>query len=367
MKAAEIATALVGVALVACAAAATQSWLDRHFLPSFFLPRPWYVLIETAVRVGIAAMGVLLAVPLRRPVARVVAGKPGQAVSVLAAVLLALCASELILRHVHLGPTEWLSSEEEPRRQPDARLGWVLTPSRVGRSVIGGRTIGYAIDKTGYRVRRVEEPADPAKPVLVFAGESVMFGEGLTWEESIPAEVGALLETPSVNLAVHGYSSDQIYMRLEQELPRFQRPVAVVTIFMTTLFGRNLDRDRPHLGVGLVWLAAEPQSRLGALAHVLVPYRADRTVDTGISVTRDVLRATVDLIRAHSATPLIVVPQFGPEDPAEQALRRRILDETLPYVLVPIDSDWRLAWDTHPNARAAHVIASAIAKRLADR
>jgi hypothetical protein len=31
---------------------------------------------------------------------------------------------------------------------------------------------------------------------------------------------------------------------------------------------------------------------------------------------------------------------------------------------VPLDPGWRLPWDRHPNARAAHVIAAAIAARL---
>jgi hypothetical protein len=364
MKTGEVIAAALGFALVLCAAAARQTWLDRHFLPSFFLPRHWYVLIETVVRVAIAIVGLLLAGPLRRPIARAVTRKPKETLSVIAAAVLAVVASEWILRHVHIGPTEWLSSEEEPRRRPDAHLGWVLEPSRTGHSEIGGRTVDYAIDAAGYRVRRVEEPVDPARPTLVFAGESVMFGEGLMWDETIPAQVARLLDTPSANLAVHGYSSDQIYLRLTEELPRFQRPVAVVSIFMTTLFGRNLDQDRPHLGEGLVRLPAQYQSRLGALSNLLVPFRADRTVDRGVRVTREVLHATADLARAHSAMPLILVPQFGPEDPAERALRQRILDDGIPYLLVPVDGDWRLAWDRHPNARAARVIARAVAARL---
>ena len=44
--------ALLGSALVVGALAANQAWLDRHFLPSFFLPREWYVSIETAVRLA---------------------------------------------------------------------------------------------------------------------------------------------------------------------------------------------------------------------------------------------------------------------------------------------------------------------------
>jgi hypothetical protein len=59
------------------------------------------------------------------------------------------------------------------------------------------------------------------------------------------------------------------------------------------------------------------------------------------------------------------VPHFGPEDEGERTLRRRILDETaLPYVWVEIDTAWRLPWDRHPNARAAHDIATAVAARL---
>jgi len=365
-RAVEAGIAAIGIALVACAVGARQTWLDRHFLPSFFLPRHWYVLIETVVRISLGAVGLLLAVVVRSRLACVIAKHPGDVVRIVVAIVLALAAGEWVMRHVHLGPTEWLSSEEEPRRLPDARLGWVLMPARTGRASIGGRGIDYAIDPAGYRVRRVDDPVDPARPTLVFAGESVMFGEGLEWDETIPAQVGERLGMPVANLAVHGYSSDQAYLRLEQELPRFQHPIAVVSLFMTSLFGRNLDEDRPHLGPGLVWLPAQTSTRLASLIHLIVPFRADRTVERGIGVTRAVLHATVSLARARGATPLIVVPQFGPEDRAGEALRRRVLDDELPYVLVVVDADWRLAWDRHPNARAAGVIADAIAARLRD-
>jgi hypothetical protein len=195
-----------------------------------------------------------------------------------------------------------------------------------------------------------------------------MFGEGLTYEESIPAQVGAMMGIQSANLAVHGYGNDQAYLRLETELPRFRRPVAVVSLFMTALFGRNLDQDRPHLGLGLVWLPAEHRSRLSSLAKLVVPYRADTTVERGVSVTREVLRATSELARARGATPLLVVLQFGHEEGPEQVLRRRILDDAnIPHVFVDIDSSWRLSWDRHPNARAAHAIATAIASELRGR
>ncbi len=76
----------------------------------------------------------------------------------------------------------------------------------------------------------------------------------------------------------------------------------------------------------------------------------------------------MDLASARGAVPLIVVPQFGPEDAAERMLRRRILDETgLSYLWVELDPHWRLPWNWHPDPRAAHAIAVAIAARLRGR
>jgi hypothetical protein len=234
--------------------------------------------------------------------------------------------------------------------------------------MVGGRAIDYAIDPAGYRVPRVDEPVDPERPTILFVGESVMFGEGLTWNQSVPAQVGAMMGVQCANLAVHGYSSDQAYLRLERELPRFRRPVAVVSLFMTALFGRNLDRNRPHLGPDLVWLPTVQRGRLASLAELLVPFRSTDTVERGITVTRQVLGATVILARARGATPLILVPQFGVEAPVERALRRRILDEAgLPYLWIEIDEGWRLSGDLHPNPQAAHAIATAVAARLQGR
>ena len=361
----ELAIALVGIALVIGAAGADQRWLDRHFLPSFYVPRLWYVRIETIVRLVTAASGAALALIVRRRLAQAMTRTPVQALNIAVAFVMALGASELVLRHVHLRSSEWLLPDEEPRRRPDPRLGWTLAPARTGHVDAGGRAVDYAIDPAGYRVRRADEPVDPGRPSVLFAGESIVFGEGLTWEESFPAQLGAMTGVQSVNLGVNGYGSDQAYLRLKNELPRFRHPVAVVSLFMTVLFGRNLDDDRPHLGPWLVWLPATPRSRLAALGRLFVPYRSDGDVERGVTLTRDVLRATLDLARARGATPVIVVPHLGPEDPIEAALRRRILDQGgFSYVWVEIDAAWHRPRDEHPDARGAQAIAAAIAAWL---
>lgn len=315
-----------------------------------------------------AILGAWLVLVARRAAGRFAERTPAGVLYIAAAVVLALGASELLLTHIHLRPAEWLSPNDEPRRQPDARLGWTWVPERTGHKNIGGRLVNYAIDRSGYRVSRIDEPVDPERPTILFTGESVMFGEGLMYSESIPAQVNAITNIQTANLAVHGYGNDQAYLRLEMELPRFRQPVAVVSLFMTALFGRNLDQDRPHLGPGLVWMPAEHRTRLSSLAKLVVPYRADTTVERGVVVTQEVLRATSELARTHGAMPLLVVLQFGHEAEPEQILRRRVLNHAnIPYIFVDIDSSWRLPWDRHPNARAARAIAAAIASELRDK
>ena len=353
---------LAGTALVLAAAAATQSWLDRHFLPSFLISRQAYVGIEMSVRVAFAICGFFLIFAARRVASLLTV----RALAIAAAALLALGAGELVLRTVRLRPAEWQAADEEPRRQPDSRVGWTFVPARTGYSLSGGRTIEYAFDASGYRVRRGGQAVDRERTSIVFAGESVMFGDGLAYDETVPAQVEAILGVQSVNMAVYGYSTDQMYLRLESELPRIRRPEAVVMLFMTALFGRNLDDDRPHLlRGGLVWRPAVQHGRLITLARLVVPFRRDATVENGIAATREVLSAAVNLSRSRGATPLIVVPQIGAEAEPERTLRRRILDDaSLPYVMVQLDPAWHVPWDRHPDAWAARVLAETSAERL---
>jgi hypothetical protein len=366
----EIAVVLIGIALLVCAFGADHQWLDRHFLPSFVVSRRLYVLAASLARVVTAALGVVLALVGRSHIGRLVARVPPctlitDTVPVLLAIALALGTSELVLRRTFGHAAEERPGDEEPLRRRDPRLGWVFVPSRTGHEKIGGRVVEYAFDAEGYRVRLADEPVDPERPTIVFTGESVMAGYGLNWDETVPAQVEAILGTQCANLAVNGFATDQAYLRLLAELPHFRRPVAVVSLFMPTLFDRNLDDDRPHLGPGLVWQPGVYQWRLAAIRDIMLPYRSSEAIERGISLTREVLRATVDLARARGALPLILVPEFTPEDPTEEVLRRRILDDAgLPYVWVKLDPSWHLPGDSHPDSRAAHAMAAAIAARL---
>ncbi|HEY3051953.1 MAG TPA: hypothetical protein VGK04_01040 [Thermoanaerobaculia bacterium] len=361
---AEIAVACIGCALLAGALAANQEWFDRHFLPAFFVSRAKYVRVELYARVATAVLGAV-ALVARRPIASAVAQNPARTLRVALAIVLAFGASELMLRQTYLRAAEEVPARKEPRRHLDSRLGWLFVPSRRGYQGNNGRLVEYAFDGRGYRVRRVDEPVDLERPSIVFTGESIMVGEKLHWEETIPAQTEKILGIQSANLAVSGFASDQAYLRLKAELPHFRQPVAVVSLFTPGIFDRNLDDDRPHLGTGLAWQPAAHRWRLATLLRRVVRYRSEETIEHGIGVTQEILRATAELARARGAVPLIVVPQFVPELPRERELRRRILDDAgLQYVWVDLDPSSRVWDDGHPDARAAHAIAVAIANRL---
>src|SRR5438067_5053846 len=341
----EIGIAFVGVVLFVFALLPNQRWLDHHFLPSFYTSRSRYVWIESIVRITIAAGGAVLALIVRRRLAKFIAHHPARALQITLAILLAFPATEFVLRtrHRRIAMAEEYPAEVEPSRQLDSRLGWVFVPSRAGHQTVGNRTVEYAIDSAGYRVRSVDEPVDPDRPTIVFTGESMMVGERLTWGESIPAQTGAILGLQGANVAVSGFANDQAYLRLQAELSHFRRPVAVVTMFAPLLFDRNLNDDRPHLGPGLVWLPARNRWRLATIFKFLVPYRSDEAIERGVFVTREVLRSTIDLARARGALPIIVVPQFTPEESEEREIRSRVLDEAgLTYVWVELDGSWRV-------------------------
>ena len=362
---------LVGIALIALAAIANHSWFLRHFLPTFFAPFEIYEIGVQLGRVALAGSGILLVVSLRPRLGRTAARRsPRQLASALARVLLAavlaLGMSEWALRHTVFGlAAEETPPQVEPKRQRDPWLGWTHAPGRTGRELSGTRVIEYSMDANGYRVRSANDKIDFHRPSILFAGESIMVGHGLTWDESVPGQVQKLLGIQTANLAVEGFATDQAYLRLAAELPRFRRPVAVVALFTPSLFDRNLDTDRPHLEPGFVWKSGRHRSSLVELVRWLLPFHTESAIKRSAVVTQEVLRATVDLAQARRAACVILVPQFIPENIAEREVRQRILDEAgLPYERVELGSEWHLAWDRHPDARGAHAMAVAIVNRL---
>ncbi len=359
-----------GLGLILCAGLADKIWLDRHVLPHMFLTRDLQLLWWRVGRTTAIVAGLLLLCAVRPwVVRRVRSGRGGelamQGTLIVVAILLSGVASEAVLRSALWHRVDRRLASEEPLRQLDPYLGWVNWPGRTGFESFDGQHIVYAFDADGRRVARPGAVIDPARPSILFTGESVMIGFRLNWPETIAGRVEAMTGLQSVNLAVNGYGTDQSFMRVQAELPRFVAPSAVVILFAPTLLERDLEEDRPHLDATLNWHPAQPGRQLRRVARNVVIYHSIGEIDDGIARVRAVLRATVLAARAHHATALILVPSFLPETAAERAIRRRVLeDPPLPFVLVPLDPRWRLAHDGHPDARANLAMARAVVAGL---
>ena len=368
------ATAAFGLGLVAFAAAAGRGWTERHFLPTWAWGWDVQLRIVLVLRILLALAGLLLILLVRPRLVRAVAAGRGRdilfgSLSALLAVGAALGVTEIVLRTRTWHAVQERPESVEPRRLRDPLLGWTFLPNHVGSVSLGGRAVHYASDANGYRVPVGGRAIDFQRPTAIFAGESIVFGYGLEWTETIPAQFERMTGIQAANIAVNAYSTDQSLLRLRRELRRFGHPVAVVIPFVPALLDRNLDRDRPHLDAGLRWHPAEgPPLRLVEMARRPLRYRSAQSIREGVAMTQAALRASMALARARGAEPVILVPQHRPEIARETAVRRLVLDAGhIPYLLVWLPDDWRVRGDRHPDARAARAMAAAIARMLEER
>jgi len=361
----------LGLSLILLAMLADQGWLDRHLLPQMFMPRSRQMLVWAGERAALIGFGLVLVIPVRRRVGRIV--RAGQGQDLLCSIMLftmaaalAVLVSEAILRTGNWARLERWVAEEEPLRHADPLLGWVNVPGRVGIEIYRGRTVRYDVDAEGRRVADVRRPLDPARPSILFVGESILFGYRLNWNETMAAQVGDEARLQPVNLSVNGYGTDQEWLRLRWELPHFARTRAVVALFAPMMIERSLDRHRPWLDANLRWHAAEPGWRLSKLFRKLLLYHSAARIDSGIATARASLVAIVAAARARGAQPLILVPEYGAEQPIERRLRERVL-AGLPFVLVRLDPDWAIPGDGHPDARANAAMSRAVLAALRSR
>ena len=364
--AAETLAVVAGAAALACAIAATPAWMQRHFLPDLLFKLKWQLLVLWACRAIAAVVGAALVGPLRPQLGRYFARTPISRVPadiapVLIAIALALGASEFVLRA--FPALSQIDPVGEPYRIRDRVLGWAPVPNHVGHDTVAGRPIVYATDAAGYRNAPGAPPADPSKPTILFAGESIMLGFGLNQPESIPAQVQAMTGVQAANLAVDGYATDQAYLRLNAAWPRFERPAAVVFLYTPEVFHRTLDIDRPHLSEDLVWRPPADQGRLMKVWRWLVPYRTDADIARGAALVREQLLAAQNLAASRGAPLLVLLPRFAPETPLERRLRAEILDRpAIPYLMIPVKTV--LPHEIHPDPASAQDIAAQVAAWL---
>src|SRR6185436_3369128 len=84
----------IGAAAVLAAVAANEAWFDAHFLPSFWTPREEMLATLAKVRIAAAAIGIVVALVVRKPLARAIAKDPLYLLTTSIALVMALGVTE---------------------------------------------------------------------------------------------------------------------------------------------------------------------------------------------------------------------------------------------------------------------------------
>jgi hypothetical protein len=370
----EAIVASVGLALLAWAWRADRAFYERHmtFLYCFTerSDQTWLA----AKRVVAVVLGLATIVWVRPRVGRFVANRWPRIVALVALrfvlpTLAALVACDLILRAT--GPRLDLPP---PFTEKNGRYNWILIPSHETTLPYAGRNVTYAVNARSCRARSIDDDPDPSSPTILFGGESITLGHGIDYELAYPALVGRHLGVQSVNLGVHGYAEDQIYLRTIDALTDFPHVVAVVTLVLSRTINRITYRLTSHLalapdgsletvgpGPRLWWSSPIRNTVVEKIWH----YDDGEAVD----VARAALRETARAARAHGAYPLFVWTNYDlpclPDARGTPAIYRTVFDGLeVTHILVDIPVSERLTGDQHPGAIGHEHIAAAIEAAL---
>jgi hypothetical protein len=262
--------------------------------------------------------------------------------------------------------------------RPDPGKSEVVTyrdPHAPPGKIVPETTIEYVTDAAGNRVRSAAEPTDFTKPAILFSGESITLGLGIPYDDTYVAQVARATGLEGVNLAVTAYANDQSYVRLRQQLPRFEKPVAVVTLVVAAALLRNVDRRIGHL-------LPEPDGSMRAVPPTsdlffrsplrdLVERKIGLHSGAHLDIARNVIAATARDARSRGAYPLFVLTNWGmpclpADDGGPPPLEHVLFDGlSVPYIAVELaPSVWDATID-HPGVVAHDQLAARIVEALA--
>jgi hypothetical protein len=373
---AETVVAALGVFALAWAWHADLAYCQRHLLVWSNTFDPHRHAHALACRTAGAVLGLALLLLIRPVVGRWASRQPpGESLGACAraglAVVLALVASEIGMRVLHMPRASGRWTVQLAIGQPDDRYGWLFQASKSSMLHYVGRDVEYAIDAEHDRAPTVDSVADRSLPTLLFVGESLTAGHGLPWDETYPAIVGKELGYQVANIAVHGYGPDQAFLRLHDMLPSFQHPVAIVSIYLPFMIDRLQEDTHPHLRFVDDEPVLDPvhgfwqDLRLARAWRATQPYRTDGPYELAATIYRETDR----LARAHGAKAFFVAPNqaWGRPRPDQAVIDElftrqglRVIDADFDFVMMPND--------VHPDAastrRLAEIVVAAMRPEL---
>ncbi|MBN2483275.1 MAG: hypothetical protein JXD21_03625 [Candidatus Omnitrophica bacterium] len=330
----------------------------------------------------------------------------------IAVVIIGLCLGEIILRIGIAAGVPWFRNPDLYADWSSSDEYWKLTNlwqgEQIDRELIDPQ-LGWAPRKTSANPLGVaaQEAYTPRfdKPAILFYGDSFVYGNtGLS--ERIPEQLRILLKNTQqvYNYGVRGYGLDQIFLRIKQSYPLFEKPTIVVGLLTTdidrcvlevrsgqkpyflvednTLFLKGVPIDLPFSE----WIKVHPPqiksyllSALNNKSYMfletmgLVPGRRQQEKEQIASLLIEALSEMTQ----KEKIPLVFVVFYPEQEIHKTTWREKLLSEELTKRNIPfVDvkqlflkeisdgqsalSDFYLP-DGHPAARANHVIARSVA------
>lgn len=120
----------------------------------------------------------------------------------------------------------------------DPVVGWYHTPGASGMRSLEGHTYRLSYNNMGYRGRDVPLERDPARPRVVFLGDSFVDGSEVGDEEVFSSrleQASACLD--AVNLGVYSYSTAQELLTLQHVGLRYEPDLVVLVTISNDLPG----------------------------------------------------------------------------------------------------------------------------------
>ncbi len=182
-------------------------------------------------------------------------------------VTLGVC--ELLARVFLPAPLPWLFPQVSYR--PDPTLVFTLAPEQ--RAYSADKQVG--INARGMRGALVPYARTPDTARLLFIGDSIAFGYGVTDEQVVTARVASLLAahgrpTEVVNGSVPAYNTEQEVAFLEREGVRYRPDWVVVAVCWNDLSDKSGDRVSPE--GWLVRAGTDDASRLASFGETGTGY-----------------------------------------------------------------------------------------------
>jgi hypothetical protein len=139
-------------------------------------------------------------------------------------------------RSTHTSEADLLTQASHSFDQYSPILGWELKP--------GLHTPAVTSNSVGLRGTKEYEPTPPpGVHRILFMGDSFVFGENLSDQQTVPAQLERVLDRDGkwevLNLAVHGYGTDQQWLRLQHLGFRYHADLVILGFFEADLF-RNI-------------------------------------------------------------------------------------------------------------------------------